>query len=109
MDFARSGRVAVLRHPRAGRLARRQQRAPLGLTPPGELPRILQDHLDAAALAGAFALPVVGYMAGSYALTGGNEQTANPIRRSSLRGDDVVTTDMLPGQEPVHLRGATDT
>ncbi len=46
---------------------------------------------------------------GAYALTGGNEQTANTIWRSSLGGDYVVTPDMLAGKEPIHFSGPTDT
>lgn len=46
---------------------------------------------------------------GAYVLTGGNEQTANTIWRSSLGGDYVVTPDMLAGKEPIHFSGPTDT
>jgi hypothetical protein len=40
-----------------------------------------------------------------YALTGGNQQTANSIWRSSLGGDYVLTPDMISGQTPVHFSG----
>ena len=40
-----------------------------------------------------------------YALTGGNQQTANAIWRSSLGGDYVLTPEMLRGQAPVHFSG----
>jgi len=44
-----------------------------------------------------------------YALTGGDKRVANPIWRSSLGGDYVVTPDMLSGEEPVHFSGPTST
>jgi len=44
-----------------------------------------------------------------YALTGGNQQVANTIWRSSLGGDYVVTPDMLTGKQPVHFSGPTQT
>lgn len=40
-----------------------------------------------------------------YALTGGNQNAANSIWRSSLGGDYVVTPDMLSGQAPLHFSG----
>jgi hypothetical protein len=40
-----------------------------------------------------------------YALTGGNQQAANTIWRSSLGGDYVVTPDMLSGKAPIHFSG----
>lgn len=40
-----------------------------------------------------------------YALTGGNQNAANSIWRSSLGGDYVVTPDMLSGQQPLHFSG----
>ena len=43
-----------------------------------------------------------------YALTGGNQQTANSIWRSSLGGDYVLTPEMISGQTPVHFSGPTD-
>jgi hypothetical protein len=43
-----------------------------------------------------------------YALTGGNQQTANAIWRSSLGGDYVLTPEMLSGQAPVHFSGPSD-
>ena len=46
---------------------------------------------------------------GAYVLTGGNEQTANTVWRSSLGGDYVVTPDMIAGKEPIHFSGPTDT
>lgn len=44
-----------------------------------------------------------------YALTGGNEQVANTIWRSSLGGDYVLTPDMISGKQPVHFSGPTQT
>jgi hypothetical protein len=44
-----------------------------------------------------------------YALTGGNEQVANTIWRSSLGGDYVLTPDMVSGKQPVHFSGPTQT
>lgn len=43
-----------------------------------------------------------------YALTGGNQQTANAIWRSSLGGDYVLTPEMISGQAPVHFSGPPD-
>lgn len=40
-----------------------------------------------------------------YALTLGNQQTANSIWRSSLGGDYVLTPEMLSGKAPVHFSG----
>jgi len=40
-----------------------------------------------------------------YALTGGNQQTANTIWRSSLGGDYVLTPDMIKGEAPIHFSG----
>lgn len=45
----------------------------------------------------------------SWALTGGNSQTANTIWRSSLGGDYVVTPDMLQGKQSLHFSGPTAT
>lgn len=45
----------------------------------------------------------------AYALTGGNQQIANTIWRSSLGGDYVVTPDMLTGKERLHFNGPTST
>jgi Domain of unknown function (DUF4410) len=42
-----------------------------------------------------------------YALTGGNQQVANTIWRSSLGGDYIITPDMISGQAPVHFSGPT--
>jgi hypothetical protein len=42
-----------------------------------------------------------------YALTGGNQQVANTIWRSSLGGDFIVTPRMLRGETPVHFTGPT--
>jgi hypothetical protein len=42
-----------------------------------------------------------------YALTGGNQQVADAIWRSSLGGDFVITPDMVSGKEPVHFIGPT--
>lgn len=44
-----------------------------------------------------------------YALTGGNQQVANTIWRSSLGGDYVVTPDMLTGKQALHFSGPTET
>lgn len=54
---------------------------------------------------------VLGGLVGgaSWALTGGNSQTADTIWRSSLGGDYVVTPDMLQGKKPVHFSGPTAT
>lgn len=54
---------------------------------------------------------LLGGIAGGagYALTGGNQQVANTIWRSSLGGDYVVTPDMLTGKQPVHFSGPTQT
>ncbi len=54
---------------------------------------------------------VLGGLVGgaSWALTGGNTQTANTIWRSSLGGDYVVTPDMLQGKRPVYFSGPTAT
>jgi hypothetical protein len=51
----------------------------------------------------------LGVFAGGadYALTGGNQQVANTIWRSSLGGDYVITPDMISGQAPVHFSGPT--
>jgi hypothetical protein len=50
---------------------------------------------------------ILGGIAGGagYALTGGNQQTANSIWRSSLGGDYVVTPAMIRGDEPIHFSG----
>jgi hypothetical protein len=47
--------------------------------------------------------------AATYALTGGNTQTANTVWRSSLGGDYVLTPDMVSGKEPIHFSGPTTT
>jgi hypothetical protein len=44
-----------------------------------------------------------------YSLTGGNEQVANTIWRSSLGGDYVLTPDMVSGKQPIHFSGPTQT
>jgi hypothetical protein len=44
-----------------------------------------------------------------YVLTGGNQQVADTIWRSSLGGDYVLTPDMITGKEPVHFSGPTET
>jgi hypothetical protein len=44
-----------------------------------------------------------------YALTGGNQQVANTIWRSSLGGDYVLTPEMITGKQPVHFSGPTQT
>src|SRR5579883_3223545 len=50
---------------------------------------------------------ILGGIAGGagYALTGGNQQTANSIWRSSLGGDYVLTPAMIQGNEPIHFSG----
>jgi hypothetical protein len=50
---------------------------------------------------------ILGGIAGAagYALTGGNQQTANSIWRSSLGGDYVLTPDMIRGDAPIHFSG----
>jgi hypothetical protein len=50
---------------------------------------------------------ILGGIAGGagYALTGGNQQTANSIWRSSLGGDYVLTPAMVRGEEPIHFSG----
>jgi hypothetical protein len=50
---------------------------------------------------------ILGGIAGGagFALTGGNQQTANSIWRSSLGGDYVLTPDMIRGDAPVHFSG----
>jgi uncharacterized protein DUF4410 len=45
----------------------------------------------------------------SYVITGGNQQTANTVWRSTLGGDYVLTPDMITGQEPIHFSGPTTT
>jgi hypothetical protein len=54
---------------------------------------------------------ILGGIAGGagYALTGGNQQVANTIWRSSLGGDYVVTPDMITGKRPVYFSGPTQT
>jgi hypothetical protein len=44
-----------------------------------------------------------------YALTGGNQQVANTIWRSSLGGDYVLTPEMIKGEQPIHFSGPTQT
>lgn len=53
---------------------------------------------------------ILGGIAGGagYALTGGNQQTANSIWRSSLGGDYVLTPDMIQGQAPIHFSGPSN-
>src|SRR5579875_1336060 len=50
---------------------------------------------------------ILGGIAGGagYALTGGNQQTADSIWRSSLGGDYVLTPDMIRGDAPIHFSG----
>jgi hypothetical protein len=50
---------------------------------------------------------ILGGIAGAagFALTGGNQQTANSIWRSSLGGDYVLTPDMIRGDAPIHFSG----
>lgn len=51
-----------------------------------------------------------GIMGGaSYVITGGNQQTANTVWRSTLGGDYVLTPDMITGQTPIHFSGPTTT
>ncbi len=54
---------------------------------------------------------ILGGIAGGagWALTGGNNQVANTIWRSSLGGDYVLTPNMVAGKEPVHFSGPTAT
>ncbi|MGH7934990.1 MAG: hypothetical protein ACREQN_17755, partial [Candidatus Binataceae bacterium] len=54
---------------------------------------------------------ILGGIAGGagYALTGGNEQVANTIWRSSLGGDYVLTPDMLKGEKPIYFSGPNTT
>jgi hypothetical protein len=42
-----------------------------------------------------------------YALTGGDDQVANTIWRSSLGGDYIITPSMVRGEAPVHFAGPT--
>jgi hypothetical protein len=53
---------------------------------------------------------ILGGIAGGagYALTGGNQQTANSIWRSSLGGDYVLTPDMIKGDAPIHFSGPSN-
>jgi hypothetical protein len=53
---------------------------------------------------------ILGGIAGGagYALTGGNQQTANSIWRSSLGGDYVLTPDMIKGEAPIHFSGPSN-
>ena len=44
-----------------------------------------------------------------YALTGGNQEVANTIWRSSLGGDYVLTPEMITGKQAVHFSGPTQT
>jgi hypothetical protein len=44
-----------------------------------------------------------------YALTGGNQEVANTIWRSSLGGDYVLTPEMISGKQAVHFSGPTQT
>ncbi|HXR37375.1 MAG TPA: hypothetical protein VN754_15565 [Candidatus Binataceae bacterium] len=50
---------------------------------------------------------IVGGITGGmgYALTLGNQRTANSIWRSSLGGDYVLTPEMVSGQAPIHFSG----
>ncbi|MGH7988286.1 MAG: hypothetical protein ACREQX_18620 [Candidatus Binataceae bacterium] len=54
---------------------------------------------------------ILGGIAGGagYALTGGNQQVANTIWRSSLGGDYVLTPDMLKGEQPIYFSGPNKT
>jgi hypothetical protein len=54
---------------------------------------------------------LLGGIAGGagYALTGGNQQVADTIWRSSLGGDYILTPDMITGKDPVHFSGPTQT
>ncbi len=45
---------------------------------------------------------------GAYLVTGGNQQVADPIWRSALGGDYVVTPQMLAGEQPIYFSGPTD-
>lgn len=45
----------------------------------------------------------------SYAVTGGNEQTANSVWRSALGGDYVLTPSMIRGDEPIYFSGPSRT
>lgn len=53
---------------------------------------------------------ILGGIAGGagFALTGGNQQTANSIWRSSLGGDYVLTPEMVSGQTPIHFSGPSN-
>ncbi|MGH8012365.1 MAG: hypothetical protein ACREQ4_07695 [Candidatus Binataceae bacterium] len=54
---------------------------------------------------------ILGGIAGGagYALTGGNQQVANTIWRSSLGGDYVLTPDMVKGKQPIYFSGPNKT
>lgn len=54
---------------------------------------------------------ILGGIAGgaSYVITGGNQQTANTVWRSTLGGDYVLTPEMISGQAPIHFSGPTTT
>jgi hypothetical protein len=45
---------------------------------------------------------------GAYLVTGFNQQVADPIWRSALGGDYVVTPQMLAGEQPIYFSGPTD-
>jgi hypothetical protein len=53
---------------------------------------------------------ILGGIAGGagYALTGGNQQVANSIWRSSLGGDYVLTPEMMTGDKPIHFSGPSE-
>src|SRR5579875_2714880 len=53
---------------------------------------------------------ILGGIAGGagYALTGGNQQTADSIWRSSLGGDYVLTPEMIKGEAPIHFSGPSN-
>ncbi|MBF6571454.1 MAG: hypothetical protein IVW54_21585 [Candidatus Binataceae bacterium] len=46
---------------------------------------------------------------GGYLVTGGNQQVADTIWRTSLGGDYVLTPDMLQGKQPVYFSGPNTT
>ena len=51
---------------------------------------------------------LVGITGGaSYIITGGNQQTANTIWRSTLGGDYILSPEMITGQKPIHFSGPT--
>jgi len=54
---------------------------------------------------------ILGGVAGGagYVMTGGNQQTANTIWRSTLGGDYILTPEMITGEKPIHFSGPTTT